>query len=435
MTSVSQFFVLSPRGDTIISREYRTDIPKGTAEIFFRKVKFWKGDAPPVFNMDGVNYISVKKSGLYFVGTTRFNVSPCLFVEIINRLTRVFKDYCGTLSEESVRKNFILIYELLDEVLDYGVPQDTSTELLKQFIHNEPVVVQKSRRRKLNIFGSRTTAPSAVQAPVHMGRKNTGKKNEIFVDILERLTVLFNSSGNMINSTVDGCIQMKSYLSGNPLLRLALNEDLVIGKENAGYGGCVLDNCNFHECVKLDDFEETRKLNFLPPEGEFVVMNYRMTSEFDAPFKISPLLEAITDYQVEMILKIRADIPTKNYGANVQVTMPVPKSSTTVTPSVETGAVGQVAEYREKQKKVFWAIRKFPGKSEFQLRVKVSLASGFKSHMRKEFGPIAMRFEIPMYNASQLQVRYLRIADTSATYKPKRWVRYVTQSNSYVCRV
>jgi hypothetical protein len=27
----------------------RGDVPRGTAEIFFRKVKFWKGDAPPAF--------------------------------------------------------------------------------------------------------------------------------------------------------------------------------------------------------------------------------------------------------------------------------------------------------------------------------------------------------------------------------------------------
>ena len=43
----------------------------------------------------------------------------------------MFKDYCGTLSEESIRKNFVLLYELLDEMLDFGYPQTTSTEHLK----------------------------------------------------------------------------------------------------------------------------------------------------------------------------------------------------------------------------------------------------------------------------------------------------------------
>ena len=42
-------------------------------------------------NVDGVNFLSVKKNGLYYVGTTKFNVSPSLVIELIGRLTRVFK--------------------------------------------------------------------------------------------------------------------------------------------------------------------------------------------------------------------------------------------------------------------------------------------------------------------------------------------------------
>jgi AP-4 complex subunit mu-1 len=50
--SYSQFYVLSPRGDSIIFRDFRHDVSKSTQEIFFRNCKFWKNktqDAPPVF--------------------------------------------------------------------------------------------------------------------------------------------------------------------------------------------------------------------------------------------------------------------------------------------------------------------------------------------------------------------------------------------------
>ena len=52
------------------------------------------------------------------------------------------QDYCGLLSEEAVRKNFVLIYELLDEVIDYGYPQNSSSEALKEFILNEPTIIK-----------------------------------------------------------------------------------------------------------------------------------------------------------------------------------------------------------------------------------------------------------------------------------------------------
>ena len=123
---ISQFFILSPRGDTIIRKDYRGDVPNSSPDHFFRKVKFWRGktlEAPPIFLYEGITYLYIKTNGLYFVGTTRSNVSGSMMMELLNRLTRVFKDYCGVLTEESIRKNFILLYELLDEMLDFGYAQ------------------------------------------------------------------------------------------------------------------------------------------------------------------------------------------------------------------------------------------------------------------------------------------------------------------------
>jgi AP-4 complex subunit mu-1 len=281
--SISQFYILSARGDTIINKDYRGDIPQGSAEIFFRKMKFWgKGDAPPVFNENGINFLFMKKNGLYFTCTTKCNISPSLILELIDRLTKIFKDYCGVLTEEAIRKNFVLIYELLDECLDYGFAQGTSTELLKSHVHNEPIATDASVHTAFNIptMKSNFKSSTAVRKPisVHGGDSKGKHENEIFCDILEQLNVVFNAGGQVLNSSIEGRIQMKSYLAGNPELRLALNEDLVIGKGNQqSYGAVVLDDCNFHDCVQLDEFERERVLHFLPPDGEFTIINYRIT--------------------------------------------------------------------------------------------------------------------------------------------------------------
>ena len=70
--------------------------------------------------MDGVNYFFAKKFGIYFVVTTKHNVSPSIVHDMIYRMMKVFRDYCGILNEESIRKNFVLIYEIIDEIIDYG---------------------------------------------------------------------------------------------------------------------------------------------------------------------------------------------------------------------------------------------------------------------------------------------------------------------------
>jgi len=440
---ISQFYILSLRGDTIITRDFRGDVVKGTAEIFFRKVKFWHGDAPPIFNSDGVSYIFVKKNGLYFVATTGQNVSPCAVVELLSKMAKVFKDFCGVLNEESIRKNFVLVYELLDEMVDFGHAQTTNTEHLKSCIHNEAVVIEAPKAGlPLPQWNARTVPSNAVHRPVGPTQNDSSrnKKNEIFVDILERITVLMSSNGFVVNSAIDGSIQMKSYLMGNPELKLALNEDIQIknqslGGFHGGYGAVVLDDCNFHECVDLQDFSEHRTLSFYPPDGEFAVMNYRITGDFRVPFRINPFVEQQTPHKIEITIKVRADIPEQNYGGNVQISCMLPKLTASVSNELS-AATGQTAEYLASEHRLVWNIKKFQGNTELMLKSRVTLSSPVSNvaNVKKEVGPVSLTFEIPMYNVSNLQVRFLRIAESHKSYNPCRWVRYVTQSSSYVCR-
>lgn len=442
-------------------------------EAFFRKIKFWndmssaeqsknsnqsskeegkesdgvKRDPPPVFVMpDGQSYLHVNRNGLIFGCATDKNVSPCAVIELLSRIAKVFKDYCGTLSEEAIRKNFILLYELLDEMVDYGYPQVTRTENLKAFVYNEPIVVT-SVPNTGKMINPKTASANAVHKPVigsvnAKGKSvNSNQKNEIFVDILERLNVIFNNNGYIVNSTIDGCIQMKSYLAGNPELRLALNEDLVIGKSNAGsgpsYGAVVLDDVSFHDCVNLTEFEHGRTLSFFPPDGEFVVLNYRVTGEYRTPFRIFPAVEETGPRSFEITVMARAEMENSHFGANVAIELPLPKCTASATCTlINSSNVGNPsAEFVLADKKILWTMKKFPGGSEQTLKVKVTLEKACTSQIRREIGPVNMNFEIPMFNVSNLNVRYLRIAENMPGYSPYRWVRYVTQSYSYVCRM
>ena len=56
------------------------------------------------------------------MATSRFNASPSSLIETLIKISKLIKDFCGILNEESVRKNFALVYELLEEALDFGYP-------------------------------------------------------------------------------------------------------------------------------------------------------------------------------------------------------------------------------------------------------------------------------------------------------------------------
>ena len=67
--------------------------------------------------MDGVNYFFTKKNAMYLVFTSETNLSPAFVFDLLYQIMKVFRDFCGILSEESIRKNFVLIYEIIEEMI------------------------------------------------------------------------------------------------------------------------------------------------------------------------------------------------------------------------------------------------------------------------------------------------------------------------------
>lgn len=51
------------------------------------------------------------------------NVNAAMVFEFLLKMCDVMQAYFGKISEENVKNNFVLIYELLDELLDFGYPQ------------------------------------------------------------------------------------------------------------------------------------------------------------------------------------------------------------------------------------------------------------------------------------------------------------------------
>lgn len=96
---------------------------------------------------------------------------------------------------------------------------------------------------------------------------------------------------------MDGQILMRAYLSGTPECKFGLNDKLVLqkryiphscrvinmitdshrrgGEQTAKSDSAVeLDDCQFHQCVRLGKFDSDRSISFIPPDGEFELMRY-----------------------------------------------------------------------------------------------------------------------------------------------------------------
>ena len=125
---------------------------------------------------------------------------------------------------------------------------------------------------------------------------------------------------------------MKCYLSGMPECRFGMNDKLLMDREahvgsttqaagqvgtgggpaargRAG-GGIEIDDCTFHQCVKLGKFDADRSITFIPPDGEFTLMKYRTTENIQTPFRVIPIVNE-TSTRVEIRVTVKADFHSK----------------------------------------------------------------------------------------------------------------------------
>ena len=430
--SISQLFILSRRGDSIIYRDFRRDIKKSN-DIFFHNVNFIKEEeiAPPLFNIDGINFIYVKTDDLYIVISTLDNASPNYYLEVLDRIIKVIKDHIGILNEETIRKNFVLIYEIIDEMIDFGYPQLSDTEQVKEFVFTEPVVDLKNLNRFREIFNSNIKSKEGAERSI-IDKNNA---NEIYVDIIEKITCLFNKNGSIISSGIDGCIKMKSYLKNSPEMKIIFTDDIILGKSSYGGGRMSLAGYNFCQGVRTSDFENERVLYIIPPQGEFILMNYRINNEFAPPFKIYTIMEEF-DYKLELRIKLLANFDNNTKAGNIKLTFNAPKDTQSVYFTIPKQYKDiHKTDYNQNEHICTWYIPKINGGNEITLDVKFTLQVNKPNLSRREVGPIIMSFEIPNYNVSHMQIKELRVLANDPKYNAKRWVRVFTKAKSYVTRV
>jgi len=114
----------------------------------------------------------------------------------------------------------------------------------------------------------------------------------VYIDVLESVNLLLSSNGNVLRNEVTGQVQMNTKLTGMPECKFGLNDKLVIDKDKEDRKpGVEIDDCTFHRCVRLGKFDADRTITFIPPDGEFELMRYRVTDNINLPFRIIPAVQ------------------------------------------------------------------------------------------------------------------------------------------------
>ncbi|XP_024529599.1 AP-1 complex subunit mu-2 [Selaginella moellendorffii] len=424
--AASALFLLDMKGRVLVWRDYRGDVSAAQAERFFAKIQEGESDSssqdPVVFD-DGVTYLFVQHNNVYVMTASRQNCNAASLLLFLHRVIDVFKHYFEELEEESLRDNFVVVYELLDEMMDFGYPQFTEANILSEFIKTDAYKIEITQRPPMAVTNAVSWRSEGIRY----------KKNEVFLDVVESVNILVNSNGQLVRSDVVGALKMRTYLTGMPECKLGLNDRVLLEAQGRSTKGKAidLDDIKFHQCVRLARFENDRTISFIPPDGAFDLMTYRLSTQVRPLIWVEAQVERHSRSRVEYAVKARSQFKERSTATNVEIELPLPADATT--PNVRTSMGSSV--YAPEKEALVWKIKSFPGGKEYMLRAQFGLPSIVSEEsVPEKRAPIRVKFEIPYFTVSGIQVRYLKIIEKSG-YQALPWVRYITTAGEYELRM
>ncbi|KGO37770.1 Clathrin adaptor, mu subunit, C-terminal [Penicillium expansum] len=233
-----------------------------------------------------VTVFSTVESNLLFLAISEVDTEPLLALEFLHRVIDVLEDFVGApLLSTKIQANYDVVAQLFNEMCDGGTVCNTEPNALQ-----EVVEVPGWMGKLLNGIGVPGTstptlgstnplkqslaAASASQGPAIPWRRPGVRhtSNELYVDIIESLSVTMAPSGRLLSALVSGTIAFTAKISGVPDLLLSLSApggQHVLGRK--------IELPVFHPCVRLARWKERPgELSFIPPDGRFILAGYEV---------------------------------------------------------------------------------------------------------------------------------------------------------------
>ncbi|EGG22271.1 hypothetical protein DFA_04389 [Cavenderia fasciculata] len=417
---LSSLFILTETGDIIIEKHWRGIINRSICEYFWDQ-KLQSDKVAPVITTPKYYLVNIHRPSIYLLGVLQSEFPPLLVIDFLQRIYDIFIDYFGpTITEKMIKDNFVHVYQLIEEMADNGFPFTTEPNFLKEMI-KPPGVLSNVFQGVTGQSNVTDLLPSTTLLLIYiyygsLGAiqwRKTGIKyasNEIFFDIIEEIDCIIDSNGFIVSCEVNGELQVNCKLTGMPDLTLTFNNPR------------MLDDVSFHPCVRYSRWENDRVLSFIPPDGSFKLMNYRVKGITQLPVYVKPQISF-----GEGGGRVNVLVGTKNVQKtveNVIITIPLPKSisSTNLTCNVGSFAI-------DDQKVCKWNIGKIPNNKTPMLSGNIITLAGHPPPDSNQ--PITAQFKIGLFSISGLSVDSLACSEK---YKPYKGVRAITKSGKFQVR-
>jgi len=161
-------------------------------------------DMPPVIATPHHYLISIHRCCMFFVAVCMTEVPPLFVIEFLHRVVDTFEDYFSECTESIIKEHYVVVYELLDEMLDNGFPLATESNILKELI-KPPNILRTIANTVTGKSNVSSTLPSGQLSNVPWRR--TGVKytnNEAYFDVVEEVDAIIDKAGSTVFAEIQG---------------------------------------------------------------------------------------------------------------------------------------------------------------------------------------------------------------------------------------
>ena len=104
-------------------------------------------------------------------------------------------NYFKVLEEESIRDNFVVIYELLDEMMDNGYVQTTDKNLLQEIIKTEKYELELDEKPKVSVGNDVEISKQFTNSTPWRKPGIKYVKNDVYLDVIEKVNMVVSHAG------------------------------------------------------------------------------------------------------------------------------------------------------------------------------------------------------------------------------------------------
>ncbi|KAL8202225.1 UNVERIFIED_CONTAM: AP-3 complex subunit mu-1, partial [Gekko kuhli] len=241
--------------------------------------------------------------------------------------------------------------------------------------------------------------------------------NEAYFDVVEEIDAIIDKSGSTVFAEIQGVIDACIKLSGMPDLSLSFMNPR------------LLDDVSFHPCIRFKRWESERVLSFIPPDGNFRLISYRVSSQNLVAIPVY-VKHAITFKENSSCGRFEVTIgPKQNMGKTVEgvvMTVHMPKAVLNMNLTASQGNY----TFDPVMKVLTWDVGKITVQKLPSLKGMVTLQSG--APKPEENPSLNVQFKIQQLAISGLKVN--RLDMYGEKYKPFKGVKYITKAGKFQVR-